>query len=457
MQFWAWLIAAQRELMLFAVTGFLLGGMDDLLVDLVWLARAVRRRVFVFRRHKPATLATLAPPAEPGPFAIFIPAWREAGVIGNMLHHTLDAYDGMNFRAFVGTYPNDPATRAAVVAVGSDHVQLVIGALPGPTTKADCLNGLWRAMREDEQREGRQFKAVVLHDAEDLVHAGEAKLFASLVERFDLVQLPVLPVVDRTSRWIAGTYLDEFAEHHGKTLLAREELGAALPSAGTGCALSREVLERLAEQRQGRPFDADSLTEDYELGLGIGARGGRQAFVRLPTHAGGELVAVRAHFPATLDAAVVQKSRWIAGIALHGWDRMRWQGGVAERWMRVRDRRALLAALVLLAAYASLLIGGLLLIGRPFGAPQFEASPGLRLALLATTLLLVWRLAWRFGFTTHAHGWREGVRSIPRALVSNIIAMMAARRALAIYRKARRSGEVSWDKTDHRFPDLVRG
>src|SRR3546814_11903033 len=79
---------------------------------------------------------------------------------------------------------------------------------------------------------------------------------------------------------------------------------------------------------------------DYELGLKSGAHGGRGIIVRLPAGTG-SVVATREHFPATLDAAVRQKARWLTGIALHGWDRMGWRGGIAERWMRLRDRKSI--------------------------------------------------------------------------------------------------------------------
>jgi adsorption protein B len=44
----------------------------------------------------------------------------------------------------------------------------------------------------------------VLHDARDLIHSGELRVLDTLVERFDLVQLPVLPLTDRHSRWISS-------------------------------------------------------------------------------------------------------------------------------------------------------------------------------------------------------------------------------------------------------------
>lgn len=304
-----------------------------------------------------------------------------------------------------------------------------------------------------EMQEGMPVKAIVLHDAEDVVHPAEYRVFDSLIERFDLVQLPVVPLVDSESRWVSGHYLDEFAVHHGKTLIAREAVGAGIPSAGVGCAFSRHVLARVAAGRDG-PFDATSLTEDYELGIRLSQFGGTAAFVRLPETPGGPPVCVRAHFPATLAAAVRQKSRWIAGIALSGWDRLGWQGGLAERWMRINDRRALFAALVVLAAYAALALNSAtLLLDLALDAPPRPAPSPLFINLLAvSTGLLVWRLLLRAALVTHTYGWREGVRAVPRAFLANVIDMMAARRAIGIYRRARRDGVARWDKTGHRFP-----
>src|SRR5207244_6964371 len=112
----------------------------------------------------------------------------------------------------------------------------------------------------------------------------------------------------------------------------------------------------------GAPFDPDSLTEDYELGLRLNMLGRRAAFVRLPAGPGRPVVATREYFPATLDAAVAQKARWMTGIALAGWDRLGWAGSLAERWMRLRDRQTLLAALVLASAYLALGLYAVLLI-----------------------------------------------------------------------------------------------
>ena len=63
--------------------GMLLGGLDDLLVDMIWIARTGWRRLTVYRRHARATVQHLATSAT-GPVAVFVPAWRESGVIGSM-------------------------------------------------------------------------------------------------------------------------------------------------------------------------------------------------------------------------------------------------------------------------------------------------------------------------------------------------------------------------------------
>jgi adsorption protein B len=442
---------ALRETSLFAACGFLLLGASDLAVDAIWICRTCWRRATVYRRFTRARADRLGVPEAPGALAVFVPAWDEAEVIGDMLRHALLTFDHPDYRIYVGCYPNDPEGIRVVGAFRDPRVRLTIMEVPGPTTKADCLNGLWRQMLADEAAEGRRFKAMVLHDAEDVVHRAELKLFDLLIERFDLVQLPVLPLLDRNSRWIAGHYADEFAEAHGKELVVREAIGASIPSAGVGCAFAREALERMDEGNG--PFDADSLTEDYELGLRLRAAGGKAAFVRMPAQADLPLVVTQEYFPSTIEAAVAQKARWMVGIALSGWDRMGWHGGFAERWMRLRDRQALLAALLLLAAYVSLLLwAALQVLALATGVQPQPVSPGLALLLKLNLALLAWRLAMRFFFVSRAYGWREGVRAIPRVVVSNLVAMLAARRALFRYLRIRRTGKSSWDKTRHAFP-----
>ncbi|MBC9034405.1 glycosyl transferase family protein [Sphingomonas sp. JC676] len=452
--------AAAREATLFAAIFFLLGGIDDLLVDLIYAVRriGVALRRLVLPRSEEQEIAA----APPIPIAIFVAAWDEAQVIGQMLRSALGRFDYPDYALYVGTYPNDPATIAEVARVAEldERVRLVIGSNPGPTTKADCLNALWRALRHDEAAEGRLVAAVVLHDAEDLVHPFELRVFADFLRRYGAVQLPVLPLRHPDSRFVSGHYLDEFAEAHSKTLLVRQALGAGLPLAGVGCAIRRDVLGRIAAARGGMPFDATSLVEDYELGLAFRAFGCDCVLARVPECPGGRPVAVRAYFPATLNAAVRQKARWMTGIALAGWDRTGWgrPGDLGDHWMRVRDRRATLAMPVLAIAYCALVLWGAGLAGHAVaGTVAASPSPLVQVLLWTNLALLGWRLTVRAAFVTRAHGWRDGLLSVPRILVANYIALLAARRAIAIYARLLAGSAPQWDKTDHQFPDAGQG
>jgi len=445
-----------NELALFAAIGFVLWGLDDLLVDCIWLVRAFWRRVVVYSRHARASASDLTARTSPGSLAVLVPTWDESRVIGPMLDHALRAWREADVTIFVGCYPNDPATLRVVSAGRDARVRPVTVPNPGPTTKADCLNALYRAMCAHELERGEPYLAAVLHDAEDVVHPAEPAVFGALLPRAALIQLPVLPLIDGRSRWISGHYCDEFAESHGKELVVREAVGAAVPSAGVACAIRRDALAALAEAGGGAPFNPRSLTEDYEMGLRLHALGYRGMFVRLPAAAGRRVVATREHFPASLDAAIRQKARWMTGIALAGWDRLGWRGNLAERWMRLRDRRGPLCALILFAGYLALLLWGGAGAVALLGGPTVETpGPVLRTLLTVNLGLLIWRLLVRFGFVAQAYGWREGVRSAPRVLVANCIAMLAARRAVGLYLAERRTGLTRWDKTEHFFPDAV--
>ena len=156
---------------------------------------------------------------------------------------------------------------------------------------------------------------VVFHDAEDMV---------------DPAALGLRGVRSWLRRHIGSHYCEEFAEAHGKAMVARDRLRAGLPGAGVGCTVSRRALDQLAASRSdGLPFATDSLTEDYELGLALASDGGSNYFVRA-RGADRRLIATRAFFPDRFDTAVRQKSRWVLGIALQGWDRVGWSGAVIE-------------------------------------------------------------------------------------------------------------------------------
>jgi adsorption protein B len=118
--------------------------------------------------------------------------------------------------------------------------------------------------------------------------------------------------------------------------------------------------------------------------------------------------------------------------------------------MRMRDRRGPLSALLLVAAYSAALLWSQLWLAEALGARvEARMDPLLSLILMINGALLAWRILMRAGFTASAYGWREGLRSVPRLVIGNVIAMLAAARALSLHLGG---GARRWDKTRHIFP-----
>lgn len=443
-----WFALLHHELLLFAAVFFFIGAIDEFLVDIAYFILRITGRT----RTPRICEAALARNSLRGRCAMFIPAWREPAVIGATLRHALKVWRDPGLRIYVGCYRGDSATIAAAMAGGGGdpRLRIIIHDVAGPTCKADCLNRLYRALREDESRTAIRSRMVVLHDAEDMVDPAALHLLDAAMDRAEFVQLPVIALPDARSPWVAGHYSDEFAEAHAKAMVVRDALGAAIPGAGVGCAIDRVMLDRLDRLHRGHgPFASGALTEDYELGLLIPALGGHTHFLRSRTR-DGRLVATRAYFPARLDAAMRQKARWIHGIALQGWDRLGWSGGIAGIWMQLRDRRGPFAALLLALAYFLILMSGVSIALERFGLiDPPPLSDTLRFLLWANFASLIWRSLIRAAFTAREFGWVEGLRAIPRVVVSNTIAIIAARRAVFAYTRSLFGGSAVWEKTEH--------
>ena len=453
-----WLEFVEHELLLFAGVFFLIGAIDEIGVDLAYVWLRLTGRV----RTPSANSDDLIGHRLAGRAAVFIAAWDESHVIEHTLRHALDSWRDPALRIYVGCYRNDAATlMAAQAGCGSDgRVRLVIHDRDGPTSKADCLNRLYQAMEDDERRLGERFRMVVLHDAEDLVDPCALPLLDMAIARADFVQLPVMALPQQSSPFIGSHYSDEFAEAHGKALVVRDALCGGIPGAGVGSAFSRDILTRLSSDVAGQsraaqvgadmgPFPAKALTEDYELGLRVKILGGRSRFLRARTD-DGRLIATRAYFPDTLPTAVRQKTRWVHGISLQGWDRIGWSGGVLDVWMQLRDRRGPFAAGLLALAYALLVLSGGAMLAAWAGL--FEPTPiapALYWLLMANLVALGWRIAMRAAFTAREYGWRQGLLAMPRLMVANIIAIMAGRRAIMAYAHSLAGRPVIWDKTSH--------
>tara|TARA_B100000700_G_scaffold55630_1_gene59895 strand:+ start:1927 stop:2709 length:783 start_codon:yes stop_codon:yes gene_type:complete len=234
----------------------LIFGLDDLFIDLVYWGRKCYRRLVIYRKHPKLHYSKLKEKAEQ-PLAIMVPAWQEHGVVGPMAELAASTLDYENYHIFVGTYPNDDKTQADVDAVCArfPNVHKVVCARPGPTSKADCLNNIIASIFTFESQAKFAFQGFILHDAEDVLSAMEMRLFNYLVERKDLIQLPVFPFERQWYEFTSGSYLDEFAEIHGKDVPVREALVGQVPSAGVGTCFSRRAIQLLIEQGDGIAFD----------------------------------------------------------------------------------------------------------------------------------------------------------------------------------------------------------
>ncbi|HCS44888.1 MAG TPA: glycosyl transferase family protein [Pseudomonas sp.] len=458
----------------------LISSLDDLFIDLWYWSRRLLRKFTAERKYRPLTAEQLLARDEQ-PLAIMVPAWLEYDVIAPMIENMVSTLDYQNYVVFVGTYINDQRTIDEVERMRRRYKQLHRVEVPhaGPTCKADCLNWLIQAIFLHEQIHGMTFAGVVMHDSEDVLHPMELRLFNYLLPRKDMIQLPVVSLERNWYEWVAGTYMDEFAEWHGKDLVVRESLTDTVPSAGVGTCFSHRALRVLAGKTQNQPFNTDSLTEDYDVGARLAKVGMNAIFVRFPVQFRvlrkswfrkpyestlKMPLCVREFFPDTFRTAFRQKARWTLGIGLQGWEQMGWSGSLANRYLLFRDRKGVVTAFVSIIAYVILaqLLG--LIILRQSGLwdvsfpTPFESNGFIAYLLLANGIALAWRIAHRCYFTTVLYGWQHGLLSIPRMVVGNFVNFMAASRAWRMFLVGKLlNRKLVWDKTMHDFPstDLV--
>ncbi len=423
----------------------LVSGVDDLWIALVYLA--TRRKPF------PWPAAADLDTAPERPIAIFVPLWREHRVIGQMLEHNLSVIRYSNYDVFVGVYPNDPLTERAVLdaAERNPRVHLAVCPHDGPTSKGDCLNWIYRRMEAFERRQRVRFEVVVTHDAEDLVHAESLRLINWFSRDYAMTQVPVLALPTPARELTHGVYCDEFAEYQLKDIPVRQRLGGFLPSNGVGAGFTREALERLAAARDGSIFDPEALTEDYENGFRLHAMGCRQVFVPI-RFAGAAPIATREYFPRKWRAAVRQRSRWVAGIALQGWQRHGWRAPARQLYWFWRDRKGLVGNLLSLAANLVMLYAA---VSWMCGRLHFyeHIPPVMRWAGVAMGCLSAIQIFMRAYCCRQIYGWRMAVWTPLRVLWANHVNGLATAAALYQFFRARlRRHALTWRKTDHVYP-----
>jgi adsorption protein B len=445
---------------------FLISGLEDLCYDIGVYVWKIYRRI-KYRKRERLSLTKIKSRVQQR-IAIFVPAWSEGSVIGEMLDNIIQRVEYRNYYIFVGTYPNDEETQAAVNALALRHPQVinVVNTQEGPTNKANCMNSIYRTMKQFEQTHDLHFDLVVMHDAEDVVHPYSLLLYNYLIPRVDAIQLPILPLPVAHTQLVHWSYADEFAENHMKDMVVREKMVGLVPFAGVGTGFSRSALALLEEQGGDALFNERTLTEDYSFGMKMKSAGLQTVFVNLvmddetdrwytPLAKRRGFLANWSYFPRSFARAVRQKTRWIIGISLQEWEISGWQGSTVTRFNLMKDRKVFITASVNLLAYILVTYVILAELGeRGYIAlhllPIIHKGTLLYTLILIDTVIMLLRALERVVFVTMVYGLLAGVLAVPRLIFGNILNGVATYRALLQYLKARRGGQrVPWDKTEH--------
>jgi adsorption protein B len=457
----------------------LVSSLDDFFIDTYFWGREIYRWVFVHTRYQPLHIQQLQEKVHQ-PFAIMVPAWKEYDVIAKMVENTLATLDYEKFVIFIGTYQNDVETTAEADRMARRYPKLVQRATvmnDGPTCKADCLNWIIQSIAFYEERNSMRFAGVIMHDCEDVIHPLELHLYNFLIDRKDLIQLPVLSLEREWHEFIAGTYLDDFSEWHCKEMVVRESLTGLVPGSGVATCYSRRMIDELARQNDNMPFNTDTLTEDYEMSHRLIKLGAEQVFVRFPVsyHAKRRnfftrqeklvevesLIATREYFPSEFRAAYRQRARWILGVAFQGWQQMGWQGGFISNYLYMRDRKSIFTSFVGLMAYFIAANLGMIWLLREIGFgivqyPEFIQPESFTYEIFVINFwLFINRIAQRIYFVYSLNGIEQGLLAVPRMAVSNVINFFAVCRAWRIFILHFVTGKrIAWDKTQHFYPSM---
>ena len=148
----------------------LLNGIDDVFIDIAALCSYIHRRNSKDPDERTPTEQELDA-VPPRLMAIFVALWKEHKVIQQMVDNNVTRLRYPRFEFFIGVYPNDSLTIAAVEETMKRYPSVHIALLPhdGPTSKADNLNWIYQRMLLYEQEHGVRFDMILTHDAEDLI------------------------------------------------------------------------------------------------------------------------------------------------------------------------------------------------------------------------------------------------------------------------------------------------
>lgn len=447
-----------------------LSGLDDGIIAvaaaIAWIRMGISRergthdsKRFKFGWSTPNDEDLAAAPARH--MAVFVAAWREHRVIQNMLDHNVTRLRYPRFDLFVGAYPNDSRTLAAVREAMKRHPNVHLAVCPhdGPTSKADCLNWIYQRMILYEEEHGVQFDIIVTHDAEDIIDPDALLWINYYAQSHDMIQIPVLALPTPLREITHGIYCDEFCEYQHKDMMARSLMGGFIPSNGVGTGYSRHALEMLAAAHSNRIFEPGCLTEDYENGCRVALLGMRQKFI--PIHIRhGRAIATREYFPRNVRGAVRQRARWVTGIGLQSWEYHSWRETVRYLYWFWRDRKSLVGNLIgplanLLFVYGVVTLAWANHVHTPWGLERELSGLAGSAAVAALGLQLI-QTSVRTACSARVYGWRFAAMAPVRVVAANWVNCFATCGALWNYAVAKMRGRpLRWAKTDHVYPSRV--
>ena len=435
----------------------LLNGIDDLIVGIAGLVSYIGQKFSTDPRQRTPSEEELdAAPSRR--MAIFVALWNEHRVIQKMIDNNVSGLHYSRFDFFVGVYPNDAHTLAAVREAMTRHpnVHLAICPHEGPTSKADNLNWIYQRMLLYEEEHGVRFETILTHDAEDLMDPDALRWINYYGQWSDMVQIPVLALPTPFGEFAHGVYCDEFAEFQFKDMPARQLLGGFIPSNGVGTGFSRRALESIAAAHSNRVFEPACMTEDYENGFRIKQLGLAQKFI--PIHfRHGRPIATREYFPRKFRFAVRQRTRWVMGITLQSWEYRSARETFAHLYWFWRDRKGLAANLITPLTNILFLLGAgtwarahathhAWFLARDLSRfyPVYRA--GLGLQVIQTAIRIV--------CCAKVYGWWFACGVPVRILVANVMNCFATSRAICIYTNAKiHHRPLRWLKTEHAYPN----
>lgn len=434
------------------VIGGLIFTVDDLFIDLYALVKRIKPQLV-----NVDFIAKIKNTPEKN-IAIIVANWKEADVIGPMIRGNLRSIDYNKYTFFIGIYPNDTLTWEAARKLEELYphkVVVVVNTQNGPTSKGQMLNEMARHIFQAEHKTGLKFDLMLMQDSEDVLHRYSLSLMNYFSSFADFVQIPVFSFNVPAKSLIGGVYIDEFAESHTKDLLVREALGAAVPSAGVGTLLSRELVMSLQDYQEGDFLKEDTLTEDYHLGMMTKELGFKSKFACVEYEKDNgqrEFIATREYFPSHFQASMRQKSRWTLGIAFQGVDNLQWRGAPIDRYFMWRDRRGPWNSILIIL---STLLLALFVAARSFGfVPELLSHPAFQTLLMFNMVNMAVRMIQRMRAVARTNA-RQHVFLVPvRWLLANVINIGATYKAYRQYQEGLRTGKRPvWIKTEHRLPE----